>query len=157
MSRASEYFSLRPFPNFHYSYGSMSVWKNWHNVRLTSGLPMVSPVLSRGKIHVPMRNKKAARRLSATAHTARRPGARAPHNYTKARLQLTRLRHIDVSFCQHRSWPQNTPRGVLRVADPANSHHNYFLSNPRIASPLLIISAYYLAFAKKNDEWCQAF
>jgi hypothetical protein len=72
-------------------------------VRLTSGLPMVSPVLSRGKIHVPMRNKKAARRLSATARTARRPGARAPHTYTKARLQLTRFRHIDVSFCQRRS------------------------------------------------------
>ena len=42
------------------------------NVRLTSGLPLVSPVLSRGKIQVSTWNEKAARRLSARAtHTKR--------------------------------------------------------------------------------------
>ena len=77
------------------------------NVRLTSVLPMVSPVLSRGKIHVSTLNWKAARRL----------GMCAPHTSAKARLSLTRLRHIDVSFCQRRPWPRKTPRGVLLVAD----------------------------------------
>jgi hypothetical protein len=43
---------------------------------------------------------------------------------------------------------------VLRVAS-SEANPRFVLSNPRLASPLLIFSAYYLAFAKKNDEWCQ--
>ena len=85
--------------------------------------------------------------------------ARSPHTSRQLRhtLMLTRLRHIDANLCQRRPLPRKLPRGSPRVAEEANPpHHYYFLSNPRIASPLPIISAY-LLFAKKNDEWCQAF
>ncbi len=104
------------------------------NVRLTSGYPWLVQFY-------PAWGTKRPRAVWARPRTLR------ADNYPKARLQLTRLRHIDVSFCQRRSWPQNTPRGVLRVADPANSHHNYFLSNPRIASPLLT------HHSKKSPPW----
>jgi hypothetical protein len=82
-----------------------------NNVRLTSSLPMVSPVLSRGKIQVSTWNEKAARRLSARA------------THTKRESTLVFCAPYDVLA----TWPR-----VKQILDIL-----FVLSNPRLASPLL--------------------